>query len=85
MAKDNKKTETEQCTIPSVSESFECLFCGNYWSLDEGFVLETMQCKGCQDYDDAKPQRDEKMKERMKSAEKFENVNFPYVAGDPYW
>jgi hypothetical protein len=85
MIKDNKQTETEQCTIPSFIESFECSFCGNDWSLDEGFVLKTMQCKGCQDYDDTKPQRDKEMKERMKWVEEFKNVNFQYVAGDPYW
>lgn len=65
-----------------VNKLFECSFCGNEWSLDEGFVLKTMQCKG---YDDAQPQRDKEKKERMKSEEEFKSINFPYVAGDPYW
>lgn len=80
-----KKALSEQCTTPSVSQSFECSFCGNDCYLDEGFVLETMQCKACQDFDNSKPQEDREMKERIKWAEEFKSVNFPYVAGDPYW
>jgi primosomal protein N' len=46
MSKDNKKTETEQCTIQSVvgqSEQLKCVWCGN----DESKDILPQLCNEC--------------------------------------
>lgn len=70
--------------MTATPETYECKYCHNEWSLDEGFRLDTMQCAGCQKWDDDKPKRDAEMKELMIAA-RSERIDFPYVAGDPYW
>lgn len=63
---------------------YECNSCNNTWSLDEGFHIKTGQCKGCQEWDDTKEERN-KIEERRIIANQFLHVNFPYMAGDPFW
>lgn len=63
----------------------ECSYCHNWWSIREGYDMESKQCKGCSDWDKDKPRRDAEWKRRMENHDKFANVNFPYVAGDPFW
>ena len=46
MSKDNKNTETKQCTIPSVvgqSEQLKCVWCGN----DESKDILPQLCNEC--------------------------------------
>ena len=33
----------------------QCSFCNNKWSINQGFNVETDQCKGCDEYDREKP------------------------------
>lgn len=79
MRKDNSKHKTTNSTNTVLSVvSYECTFCYNYWTLEEGFRVDTNQCAGCQQWDDDKPKRD-------KERENFRKIDFPYVAGDPFW
>lgn len=68
-----------------MSKLYECSFCGNDWTIEEGFVLKTMQCAGCQEWDDTKEQRDKEWKERMEWSEKHKYDKFKYCPGDPHW
>ncbi len=61
--------------------AYECKHCHNTWSLEEGFRLDTGQCKGCQEYDDTKEEREA----RYDRWSKMVPVDFPYMAGDPFW
>ena len=66
--------------------SYECRYCHNYWSIDEGFRLDTMECASCQRWDDEKHIRDKEQTERVEFRKEHSNgVDFKYVAGDPYW
>jgi hypothetical protein len=68
------------------SDYFYCKSCHNGWSLDEGFRVDTMQCYACQKWDDDKPKREKEYQERQKFLKQYPNgINFPYVAGDPFW
>ncbi len=65
---------------------YECRSCHNTWTLEEGFRVDTNQCAGCQKWDDDKPIRDKEYKERQEFLKKYPNgIDFPYVAGDPFW
>ena len=65
---------------------YECRSCHNEWVLEEGFRLDTMQCFGCQKWDDDKPIREKEQEERQAFSRMFPNgVDFNYSAGDPYW
>lgn len=64
---------------------YECSYCHNEWALKEGFRLDTMQCAGCQKWDDDKPIRDKERAEREMFRQQSRGMNFPYVAGDPAW
>lgn len=67
-------------------KTFECSYCHNWWSIEEGFHLKTMQCAGCQKWDDEKPIRELEQKKRDDFKRQYPNgINFPYMAGDPFW
>lgn len=67
-------------------KSYECKSCHNFWTIDEGFRIDTKQCYGCQKWDDDKPKRDKEVKERMAWQKKYPHgIDFAYVAGDPFW
>ncbi len=59
---------------------YTCKDCQNTWSKKE-FVIKTNQCKVCKKWDDDKPERDKEFEFRMNTPK----VDFPYVAGDPFW
>lgn len=61
----------------SIVKLYECSFCHNTWTLEEGFRLDTKQCTGCQKYDDDKPKRKKEEKQRKKFTSL--NIDFPYV------
>jgi len=81
------KKETANGTKPVLPVIFyECRSCHNEWTLDEGFRIDTNQCAGCQQWDDDKPKRDKEWKERQEFSKNYPNgIDFPYVAGDPFW
>jgi hypothetical protein len=65
-------------------ELWACSWCGNEWTLAEGYDIVSKQCKGCSDYDKEKPIRQAKFKkdmEQVEAASHLSNVN--YVPGDP--
>lgn len=37
---------------------YSCSFCGNDWTLDQGFNLQTKQCPPCDAYDRDEPARE---------------------------
>ena len=85
MHTDSKKHETPtDANNVLAGVLHECSFCHNTYTLEEGFRIDTNQCKGCQQYDDERPARDKEIKELMEW-KKNNPVDFPYVAGDPFW
>lgn len=76
---------TQNSSINTDEKFFECKHCNNDWTLTEGFNLNTMQCKSCQDWDDSKPLRDKENKERQEFRKTMRNIDFEYVPGDPFW
>lgn len=63
----------------------ECVYCKNWWSINEGYNPKTKQCKGCDDYDKEEPARKAEAKRHAKAIKEMGNINFEYVAGDPFW
>ncbi len=63
-----------------------CSFCGNDWTIEDGFNLKSKQCPPCDSYDLEEPK---KKLERERIAEWVRNHpeagSFKYVSGDPYW
>ena len=41
-----------------------CSFCGNDWTVEDGFNLKTMQCPPCDAWDNDKPKREAEKAER---------------------
>jgi len=61
-----------------------CSFCGNDWTIEDGYNPETKQCPPCDAWDADKPKRDAELEEWRRIAA-LPKVDFPYMAGDPYW
>lgn len=62
-----------------------CSFCGNDWTIEDGYNPETKQCPPCDAWDAEKPAR-RLAEEQQREWEKNNPMpNFPYMSGDPYW
>ena len=61
-----------------------CSFCGNDWTIEDGYNPKTKQCPPCDAWDADKPKRDAEREEWRRIAA-LPKIDFPYMSGDPYW